>query len=50
MQTLNNLQNPRFNAFDLDAINDAISKKMHRTETQGFLAHVSMGFGKVLYD
>ena len=27
-----------------------ISKKMHRTETQGFLAHVSMGFGKDLYD
>ena len=50
MQTLNNLQNPRFNAFDLDAINPVISKKMHRTETQGFLAHVSMGFGKDLYD
>ena len=50
MQTLNNLQNPRFNAFDLDAINDANSKKMHRTETQGFLAHVGMGFGKDLYD
>ena len=50
MQTLNNLQNPRFNAFDLDAINPVISKKMHRIETLGFLAHVSMGFGKDLYD
>ena len=50
MQTLNNLQNPRFTTFDLDAINAVISKKMHRIETQGFLAHVSVGFGKVLYD
>ena len=50
MQTLINMQNPRFNTFDLDAINPVISKNMHRTETRGFLAHVSMGFGKVLYD
>ena len=50
MQTLDNLQNPRFTAFDLDAIHAVISKKMHRIETQGFLAQVSMDFGKVLYD
>ena len=50
MQTLDNLQNHRFTAFDLDAIHAVISKKMHRIETQGFLAQASMDFGKVLYD